>query len=275
MSRTIRVCLTTILILLITLPAAAQDADPLEELREQLEKLKISGYIQAEYIEDERSIDETGGNRDEFRVRRGRIKFTYQAHPNARFVLQPDFSSSGVSLKDAYLELNETSTGWGHTLTAGQFKVPFGQEIGLSSSRREVPERSRIIRQLFPGERDRGAQLSGELPAGWFNYSVGVFNGSGIDERRDIDSEKDLIGRIGFALGQLAFGFSGYAGEELVETSSAPAGEWFDKERQGVDIEWKTPVDGLSLRAEYIEGEELGADVDGWYVYLIQSFLDR
>lgn len=265
----------TTLALSMTLPALAQEADPVEELRKQLGKLKISGYIQAEYIDDERSQDVIGKNRDEFRVRRGRVKFTFQAHPNARFVLQPDMSSSGVSLKDAYLEIDESKTGWGHTLTAGQFKVPFGREIGLSSSSREVPERSRVIRQLFPGERDRGVMISGELPAGWFEYSLGVFNGNGIDESRDIDSEKDVIGRVGFNVGQLALGVSGYAGESLVATAAAPGGVWYDKERHGVDLEWSTPVDGLSLRAEYIEGEELGSDVSGWYLYVIQEFLGR
>lgn len=257
------------------LPAAEQESDPVDELKKQLGRLKITGYLQAEYIEDDRSTDVVGGNRDEFRVRRGRVKFTYQAHPSARFVIQPDFSSSGVSLKDAYIELYESTTGWNHTLTAGQFALPFGQEITLSSSRREVPERSRVIRTLFPGERDRGATVSGTVPAGWFNYTVGLVNGSGVDERRDTDSEKDLIGRLGFELGQFIFGISGYVGEELVATSSQPAGVWFDKERQGVDLEWATPVEGLRVRAEYVEGEELGAEVNGWYVYLIQDFLDR
>lgn len=267
--------LLIMMLVAVTPSASGQEADPVAELKAQLEKLKITGYLQAEYVEDERSTDVIGKNRDDFRVRRGRVKFTYQAHPNARFVLQPDFSSSGVSLKDAYIELSESRTGWDHTLAAGQFPIPFGQEITLSSSRREVPERSRVVRALFPGERDRGATVSGTLPAGWLNYTVGILNGSGIDERRDVDSEKDFVGRVGFEVGQLEFGISGYLGEELIATASEPTGVWFDKERQGVDVEWTTPVEGLAVRAEYIEGEELGADVDGWYVYLIQKFADR
>lgn len=233
----------------------------LATMEEEPPGLDISGYIQAEYRDREGD--------DEFRVRRGRVKFTYQGSEQVAFVLQGDFSSSGVSLKDAYIELSESTTGWGNTLTAGQFKWPFGFEVLYSSSRREVPERSRIVRALFPGERDRGVMLSGEMPDGTIDYRVGVFNGNGTSDASDDDSVKDLVGRVGFSVGPVSGGVSGYSGEEMI------GGVAFDKTRSGFDLQWETPVPGLGLRGEFISGEDAGRDVEGWYTYLIYEPLER
>jgi hypothetical protein len=115
-------------------------------------------------------------------VRRARVKFTYQFLPTSKFVLQPDISSSGVTLKDGYVEYTEPWTPWHHTVTAGQFNWPFGFEIGYSSSDREMPERSRVVRTLFPGERDRGVQLSGLGLSDRFSYKVGLVNGTGTNQ---------------------------------------------------------------------------------------------
>jgi hypothetical protein len=57
-------------------------------------------------------------NLDQFSIRRARIKFTYQMSPTSRFVLQPDISSSGVVLKDGYVEFTEPWTQWKNTLVA-------------------------------------------------------------------------------------------------------------------------------------------------------------
>ena len=249
---------------------AAEDRKTLDLLR----RLRISGYIQAQYVEDESSKDELTGsastrNRDQFSVRRGRIKFTYQMAPTARFVLQPDITSSGVTLKDGYLELIEPWTSWKNTLTAGQFTWPFGFELVYSSSNREMPERSRVVRALFPGERDRGVQLSGRGFDGGLGYQIAIVNGTGTTQSTDSNRRKDVVGRLGWKVGALSGGVSGYEGEDLIATSASPEGAEFDKERAGFDVQWTTPLPGLSVRGEYITGSDRGRDVDGWYAYAI------
>ncbi len=258
-------------------PAPEADAERkrVGALLEALEKLKISGYIQAQYVDDESSRDELTGsgsrNKDQFSIRRGRLKFVYAASPMARATVQIEANSSGVDLKDAFIELTEPWTEWKHTLTAGQFKWPFGFEIPYSSSSREMPERSRVIRTLFPGERDRGVMASGAGFGKRLTYQVAVVNGSGIDPSSDPDSSKDLVGRLGWSFPALDVGASLYRGEALLATTAQPAGVMFDKNRTGIDAQWKTPVPGLVTRAEYVTGDEKGAEVDGWYVYLIQA----
>ena len=249
-----------------------------------LNRLKITGYIQAQFVDDERSRDQlvTGGTRnlDQFSIRRGRVKFTYQATPTSKFVIQPDITTSGVVLKDGYVELTEPWTLWHHTLTAGQFNWPFGYEIMYSSSNREVPERSRVVRTLFPGERDRGLMLSGLGLNERFSYRVAIVNGTGTASSSDLNQKKDLVARVGYSFGALDLGASAYQGKDLVATSTNANGVNFDKERLGVDFQWATPLQGLLLRGEYITGQQAPAtgttrtkshDVDGWYFYAIQN----
>lgn len=84
-------------------------------------------------------------------------------------------------LNDAFLEYYVN----GHTtVKVGQFVKPFGFDVEQASSVRESPERAIFSGYFFPGERDRGVMLSGDLsflsaPAFKdFQYFVGVFNGN-------------------------------------------------------------------------------------------------
>src|SRR6185503_20790692 len=131
-------------------------------------------------------------------------------------------------------EFTEPWTTWKHTLTAGQFNWPYGFEIMYSSSMREVPERSRVVRTLFPGERDRGLMLSGLGLHERLSYRVAIVNGTGTAQSFDFNQEKDIVGRVGYSFGPLDVGGSIYRGEDLIATSTSPSGRNFDKERMGV-----------------------------------------
>jgi hypothetical protein len=258
---------------------------------ENLGRMRFSGYIQPQFVSDERSSDDLTGvaatrNRDQFSVRRARIKFTYQFSPTSRFVFQPDFGTGGApTLKDGYVEYTEPWTSWRHTLTAGQFNWPFGFEIMYSSSNREMPERSNVIRTLFPGERDRGAMLSGTGFGERFNYRVAVVNGTGTAQAFDFNKRKDIVGRVAGTFGPLDLGASIYRGSERVSLAGLTAGREFDRDRAGIDFQWVTPVPGLGVRGEYIKGVQppapgapvaaRAADVDGWYFYAIQNLGTR
>ena len=277
---------------LLLLPAAAgaQVTDDERKLLDVLKRLRISGYIQPQYVRNERSADETttGGTRnlDQFSIRRGRVKFTYQLTPTSRFVLQPDFATSGITLKDGYAELIEPWTSWRHTLTVGQFTWPFGFELLYSSSQREMPERSRVVRALFPGERDRGVMLSGNGYGQRLHYRGAIVNGTGTTQSFDFNARKDFVGRAGYSFESVDVAASVYRGAELVPLAGAPAGRDFEKSRLGADFQWRTPLRGLTLRGEYIRGVQPpaagaaaqtadAADVAGWSVYALQPLGKR
>src|SRR5512135_1578502 len=65
----------------------------------KLTKIKLSGYIQAQW---QWTQDKTQYPANFLTLRRARIKFTYEPLSGVAFVLQPDFSPAGVTLKDAY-----------------------------------------------------------------------------------------------------------------------------------------------------------------------------
>jgi len=162
-------------------------------------KLKISGYVQAQYQKAESDGIESfaGGNfgtgiDNRFSIRRGRVKFVYDDQ-NAQAVLQIDISEKGVNFKDVYLKLTDP---WLKTLalTGGIFVRPFGYETSYSSTLRESPERSRIFQTLFPGERDLGTMLSIQAPQSILRLNLGLFNGNGLGA--ETDKYKDFIGHL-------------------------------------------------------------------------------
>jgi len=194
-----------------------------------LQKLKISGYLQAQYqIADKPGTKSfAGGDFPEFSdsrfmVRRGRVKFAYEAYL-AKYVIQFDVSEKGLSIKDAYLNVTDPFLN-AFSITAGVFNRPFGYEIPYSSSLRESPERSRFTQTLFPGERDLGAMLTFQMPKtsplNFLKIDAGFFNGNG--PNTEFDKKKDFIGHIGIARStrnekvKYGLGFSYYDGNVML-----------------------------------------------------------
>ncbi len=261
-----------------------------------MKKLKLSGYIQAQYQSTDsqgtsqwKAGDFSGGTfpanvKSRFAIRRGRLKAQYD-NGLSQYVLQVDVTQNGVGIKDAYIAIKEP---WFKTatFTIGAFDRPFGYEISYSSSQRESPERSRMFQTLFPGEREIGAKIE-LLPTedmgvlSHFNLKAGIFNGV-LNTANENNNTKDLIGRFGFTLPwqeqNLAVdgGISWYSGKvtsnsaEVYHVSNkafvrdSSAGNVlasFDRKYLGFDgqIYYDLPVlGGMQVRGEYISGDQPG-----------------
>ncbi|MBD3320484.1 MAG: hypothetical protein GF350_05235 [Chitinivibrionales bacterium] len=268
----------------------------LQSTVKNLTQIKITGYIQAQARIAPDTIAGTnyqvgaysGGAFPEnthknFQLRRGRLKIKYKTDTTSA-VFQLDIVPKGVSIKDAYLKFKDP---WLKTfaLQAGVFDRPFGFEIGYSSSRRESPERSRIIQTLFPREKDLGIALDivpdeilMPLLLTYFNIKAGVFSGNGIAD--ESDDNLDIIGRFGFSFPILPLnlsidgGFSGYYGKITTRNDTVAIledGRWsknagysnLDLDRQyfGGDMQvyYNIPaLGGFSLRGEVIGGQQPG-----------------
>ena len=198
---------------------------------DRLNKIKLSGYIQGrfEWRGDSTDSIDAGGTsqvKTQFLVRRGRLKALYEGR-NAEYMLQIDAVGSGVTLKDAEATLVDTWTPFGLRLTMGQFKWPFGYEVLQSSGDREMPERSLVIRTLFPGERDRGLRLTARHE--WLRLAAALVNGNGTQGPTDQNSFKDIVARVGGDLGPVVGGLSGYWGRRLAATPAKAVGlTWTD-----------------------------------------------
>lgn len=214
-----------------------------------LKKLKVSGYVQArfEYNDSSRSgvaggYDATKNlNANNFYIRRGRVKFTFQPSDWSKYVIYFDGSRNTISMKEAYIELTKLHREHNFQLTVGQFNYPFGYEIELSSSVRDFPERSLAENRLFRGERDRGVNFAWTAPRR-LSANIGLVQGYGIENSTftwfDPTKQKDLIGRVKASFGRVDVGVSGYWGETYTP-GSAPVAEvpgrtvWYDANGNG------------------------------------------
>ncbi|HET6559576.1 MAG TPA: hypothetical protein VFG54_19790 [Prolixibacteraceae bacterium] len=246
----------------------------------KLTKIKVSGYMQAQYQYFESKAVQPNNY---FNLRRARVKFTYEAADGVKFVLTPEFVPGNLSVKDAYVVLNDQ---WSKafSLWAGKFNRP-NYEVEYSSSSREVAERSTIIRTLYPSERAIGAKLEYNPVNVPFHLQLALLNGADVltiannaganlnaNENRDFDNYKDLMVRATYNLklgnfGGLDFGAHGYYGSlksnalqtlssdystlENVSIGDAVKRNWAGGEFQlYADI-----LGGLSIKGEYIAGK--------------------
>ena len=246
----------------------------------KLTKIKVSGYMQAQYQYFENPAIQPNNY---FSLRRARVKFTYEAADGVKFVLTPDFLPGNVTLKDAYVVLNDR---WSKSfsLWAGKFNR-LNYEVEYSSSQREVAERSLMIRTLYPSERAVGAKLEYNPLNVPLHLQFAVLNGSDVltiansagvnlnnNENRDFDNYKDIMVRATYNLqlgsfGGLDFGAHGYYGSlksnalntlssdytslEDVQVGDAVKRNWVGGEFQlFADI-----LGGLSVKGEYIAGQ--------------------
>ena len=291
-----------LLVLLMAMKVNAQEASVTEKLTEvndkvngllervatdeadlsKLTKIKVSGYIQAQYqnFEDPTMLAKS---QNYFSLRRVRVKFTYEAADGVKFVLQPDFAPGALSLKDAYVVLNDHWTK-SFTLWAGKFNRP-NYEVEYSSSQRELPERSLVIRTLYPGERAIGAKLEFNPLNVPIHIQFAILNGAdGITiansagtnlnaaDNIDYDNSKDIMVRATYNLalgsfGGLDFGAHGYFGNlksNAVKTLSSDYSTVKDikfgdnLKRNWVGGEFQLFADvlgGLSLKGEYLAGK--------------------
>lgn len=229
-----------------------------------LKKLKISGYVQAQYqyADSIGAKSFAGGNfpalsDNRFALRRGRLKFAYTG-TFSQVVVQFDVSESGLSTKDAYFMVTEP---WLNSLslTAGIFNRPFGYEIEYSSTMRESPERSRMIQILFPQERDLGAKLTLQAPKtsrwNFIKLDLALVNGNGINA--DFDKQKDFIGHLSLSRAnrsetiKYGLGASYYSGTVFAGGASAnePVNVYTFNANK---FELQTKEYGSRLKREYI-----------------------
>ncbi len=238
--------------------------------------LKISGYVQAQFTHSEES---KGGvkdaskdpvsnpnNRDKFEIRRGRLKLVYTKSV-AELVFQMDATSNSIALRDAEASVIAPWTDSTKTkFTVGLFKPPYSYDTILGSQSRWFPERSQLAQRFFPGERDVGARVSGDLFEGTFNYGFAVVNGQMIGEKAfpglDPNKQKDVLAHFGIKKGPFSAGIAGYYGTgyvaPAVDDAATPATEAHDginytRWSYGPDVRFNYEIPKLGLLDIYAE----------------------
>lgn len=143
-------------------------------------QISIRGYVQVRYnglfsSNDKVSCDQCdkswgttstapdAKSNNGFFIRRARVVFSGQVHPNVYVYIQPDFASSPASgvnhfaqLRDAYADISFDKKRE-YRVRIGQSKIPFGFENLQSSQNRLTLDRNDGLNSAVANERDLGA----------------------------------------------------------------------------------------------------------------------
>jgi phosphate-selective porin len=219
----------------------------------KLNKIKVSGYIQAQWESYGADLEKSNGYNNTFYIRRARVKFTYEALDGVKFVLQPDFSTGNLALKDAYAVVNIPKLkNW--TLWAGQMNRP-DYEVEYSSSQREVLERSRVIRTIYPGEREIGVKLEyigSKIPLKFQLMAMnGNFTGT---QAKDVDSKKDIMARLVYSIKIPGAGIGIDLGPNVYYGGNLSKNNKYFKESNGT-------LDSLKSVWKYLDKNWIGGEV--------------
>ncbi len=179
-----------------------------------LKKVKISGYLQAQYQRSDSNGAATvaGGafaanSNQRFMLRRGRIKAVYDGGLT-QLVFEMDIvepspvlgSANAVNIRDFYAKISMPFYK-DLSITTGMQYRPFGFEQQYSSSMNESPELTRLVNNVFPNERDLGAMITLKAPKEMellhcLTLKAGIFNGQGI--AKNTSGNLDMIGQLYF-----------------------------------------------------------------------------
>lgn len=263
--------------------------------------LSFSGYLQPQFQLAQSKGTQAefqGGNfgdftNNRFRLRRGRLRADYMmltedGAPSTYFVLQFDGTEQGVAIRDFWGRYYENK--WKIlAVTLGLSGRPFGNELQLSSSVREAPERGRMSQILMKTERDLGVTFT--LNPRWkdaklknFVLDFGVYNGQGLAGNGEFDNSKDYILRLShktyaFKNLTIAGGISTLQGgldhrlpvsykmeqtnnvwKMVKDSSAATVNKVAPRRYYGADIQLATKTNNWKseLRAEVISGLQTG-----------------
>lgn len=267
-----------------------QRVTTLEDGLAVMKKLKISGYVQAQWestqtegtlrVGEQRNVLTEPGDMNRFGIRRGRLKTSYEDNGN-QVVFELDMNDRSITIKDVFLKVLDPWTNV-FSLYGGVFNRPFGYELPYSTASLETPERSRFINTLMPDERDLGFMLAVQAPktSDWnpLKLEAGLFAGNGIN--RDNDSKKDFIGHLTYVKSvndlkygigtSLYYGFVAQLTDSVFTMNNSTAfslnntasnrGAFAKRIYYGFDAQMAFTSDlGLTnIRAEYIFGQQPG-----------------
>jgi len=225
------------------------------------------------------SILESGKSINRFGIRRGQLGAIYESESlKSMLVLNVTDKTGGID--QAHIDLLDPWVKW-VTLVAGVFDRPYGFEVGYSSTKLEYSERSLLIRNLFPDDKDLGCMVRIQAPLSsplsGLKLEAGLFSGNG--PRMDNDSKKDLISHLSYnksfgncELGVGVSGYDGFVGQRTkfvyrmkasafeADSTISNLGNYAARIYVGADAQFsiKSALGKSSLRLEYIQGQQPG-----------------
>ncbi len=156
-------------------------------------KLKTQGRVQTRYTWDAEDVGDETENSQHFAIQRARLKLSGNAFSKAlKFKFQADWGKGGAALKDfAVTYVFEKKV---LQVTLGQFKRNFSRHQLTSSGKLALIDRA-ITDKALPSGRDIGFTVGNGKKGVAFEWSVGVFNGTG-DKARFVPKIDSATGEV-------------------------------------------------------------------------------
>lgn len=221
-------------------------------------------------------VDENGAplNRTRVLVRRARLRATVERD---HYVGQLEFDGNTVDGATARIIGARVGGRWrtgdlDAAVSLGLFKVPFGREVPMAESEREVLEPSTAARALFPGNYDGGALVE----ARWRGVEVAVAltNGAPSGDAQfhgaDPSASWDLVGRVG-GRGTVRYGVVVTGGVSALTGTGVHAGSpaikesitWVDANEDGLvqNTELQVVPGAPASPAQPFDRSAVGADL--------------
>lgn len=162
--------------------------------------LKVGGYIQGNFETGDAPDARWNGIEDRALLRRARLAVTGNFQENFDFKLEGEFGAGALSeqtgyraqIADAFLNWNKYEFA---NVKFGQFKTPFGYEQLVADTRVVTIERS-LPNDRLTDSRQIGLGVSGDFFKKRLSYSVGAFNGSGVNNSFNDNESFMWAGRL-------------------------------------------------------------------------------
>ncbi len=257
-----------IVVLSVASCVVAQDK-PATEKPSWVDNININGYFQSRYVHQDWAVDG-------FTFRQMYINLF--ATPNdrtkglvqwVRFGADPN-ATSPTDWGDVWVEYKVSDT---LTTRIGQSNNHFGLEMPQSSSKRMALERAAVLQG--GGARPRGLYFGGLWDRGvWLTYTpqtgkwdpkvtLGVMNGQ--FRGSDLDSNKNVLVKLHWDRDWGQFGVTRLDGKWTNNLSIPGIPDITDRSAVVGYARWAPQDCRWAAQGEYVDGQLLGNDIDGWY----------
>jgi phosphate-selective porin OprO/OprP len=163
------------------------------------ESIQLSGMLQTQGEAGDQGDSRFSDGNDRLYLRRARLGVGGRFLEEFNFRLEMELAGSLTNTSAFRAQLTDAYANWNRydsaNVRVGQFKTPFGFEQLYPDPQLTFAERTLASDRLTPG-RQLGVQVGGETWSERFNWSLGVFNGNGINQNFNDDDRFMQVGRV-------------------------------------------------------------------------------
>jgi phosphate-selective porin len=245
----------------------------------KVKKVVLGGFVQGNAEFGDAPDTRWGTDDDRFLLRRARLNLTATLANDFTAKIEADFGANSLNtgagsrgqLTDGYIQWSKYDAA---NVRIGQFKTPFGYEQLISDTKLLTIERA-LPNDRLTVSRQIGVAVMGDIVEKRLSYSVGAFNGNGVNTGQNDNENFMWAGRVsgqayeGTIAGQpvkLTGGINAFTAQ-----NDAPSNR---KVGYGMDVQ---AVSGpLTLLAEWLRNEnDALAEAAGWSMLAAWRFNDN